>query len=88
MPDPGAGVPNVGLEPLLLREDPRACDSHLLFWLPTRGVGPSEITSLPFLPVTVWVFLYTLGCRKAVLLVLRLFSERVFLYVFVVLVYL
>ena len=39
----------------------------------------------PLLRDSVWFFIYNLGCGRAVLLVFRLFSERVAFYVDVVL---
>lgn len=57
------------------------------FGLPARDVGPELITSLPFLSISVCFFLYILSCRRTVLLFFYLFSERVVLYIVVVLVY-
>ena len=52
----------------------------------TRKVGSDETESQPLLPISVWPSLYILSCRRSVLLVFRLFSQIVVLYILVVLV--
>ena len=66
---------------LLPREDPWAC-SILLFYDSHQGCGFP-----PFLPDSVWLFLYRLDCTGAVLLVPRSISVRISLYVIVVLIF-
>lgn len=44
---------------------------------PAARTGPSLIPSPPFLPDFMWVFLYSLGCKRAFLPVSSLFSARV-----------
>ena len=70
---PRAGVPSVGLEPLIPQEGPLSLGYPLLLlghlWVLAR--------SLPLLPVSMWFFLYIPNCRRVVLLVFRSFAERV-----------
>lgn len=47
----------------------------------TWGVDSDSTTSLALLPLQMWPCLYILSCRKSVLLVFRLVSEMVVLYV-------
>ena len=73
-----------GLNLLLPREGPLACDIPLLFCVPCQGCGSqSDCFSSP--PTRLHVNLYSLGCRRAVPLVSRSISARVPLYVVVVL---
>ena len=80
MPDPRAGMPNVGCDPLAPQEGFPACDSPSSSWLPTRDTGPEEITSPPskrILCVSFFISLVVedLFCKS---------SERAALYVAVV----
>ena len=54
---------------------------------PTRDVDPNQITFPPFLPDSVWLFLYRLDRTGAVLLVLKSILVRITLYVIVVLMF-
>ena len=50
--------------------------------LPSVGRLPRDVsldytTSLPFLPILLWVLLYIFSCGKSFLLVFRLFSQKV-----------
>ena len=64
------------LEPVI---SPSSSGSH------ASGVGTNQTVFPSFLPDSVWLFFYSLGCRRAVLLVLRWIPARVTLYVAVVL---
>ena len=76
---PGQGVPYVWLNPLLLIEGLCTCDDFP--HAGTEGGGPEQTASLSFPPFLMWLFLYSFRCARADLLVLRLFSEKVALYV-------
>ena len=82
---PRAGAPNVGLEPFALRKDLQVCDILFLCGSLARSVGPDWIVSLPPPTHLDVFFLYILNCIRAILLVFRSFSEKVVLYVVVVL---
>lgn len=74
---PWVGEPSVRHGPLA----PQGASVVVMSLLPvghyTRGVGCDKTASLPFLPISMWAFLYILSCRTSVLLIFRLFSERV-----------
>ena len=52
---------------------------------PTRGMGPDYLVCPSFLLGSVWVFLYSIDCRKATLLIFRSFSRKVAIHVAVAL---
>lgn len=72
---PWVGEPSVRHGPLA----PQGASVVVMSLLPvghyTRGVGCDKTASLPFLPISMWAFLYILSCRTSVLLIFRLFSE-------------
>lgn len=62
------------------------CNVGLLGWGAQHGLEMSllrQYTSLLLLPISVWPFLYRLGCKRSILLVFSWFSEIVIQYVVV-----
>lgn len=77
--------PDMGLRFPAPQEDLHCCDvPPAMVTAPGVWVLPRPHLC-PLLPVSMWPLLYILSCRKSVLLVFMLFSERV-VYVVVVLV--
>lgn len=74
-------VPNVGFDPSFLERTSMTVISLLLVNHHNGGMSPDQTTSLPLLPFSIWLFLYSFNCGRAVLLAFRLSSERVTPYV-------
>lgn len=65
--DPSTGVPICGLHSMLSWEDPLACDNLLLVCVPAKAAVLTK--QLLLLPIgLIWINLYNLGWRGAVLL--------------------
>lgn len=55
-----------GSNPSLPQDDRQACDTPSSSVSGTRGVGPNQTASPPFLPDSVWFFLYGLDCGRSI----------------------
>lgn len=94
-PAEGAHLPTVGPQAMWLEPHAPQGGSLSLKYTPfssgspIRSVDPNQIASPPFLPHSMWIFLYSFGCRNLVILpVSRSFSARVARRIVIFLMYL
>ena len=71
--EPWAGECNLRLGPVTLQEGPPQMKYSSLFLNAHLGVGPVCSVTLPLLPVSIWLLLYTLSFRSFVQLNFRWF---------------
>lgn len=80
-----AELPNMWFRSLNPQGDSMSLRYPCLSGSRTRCVSPNQITSLLFLPDSVWIFLYSCDFRRVILRAFRPISMRVVLHVIVVL---